>query len=180
MDDPLSQYFSVGKIYEDERGKDTVISIQNGHMEIERPDGRREESRDIKLQETIDRRISRERNTPPISGHAQTYARNSLESSYPTHSEAHLILAKLIENYSRRYPGYMTHKDMVEALLKHGEALAIIERIHDSKTLAGRAGVIIAGFSQAFSLGRSPWNDRFDGDNKIKGKWRFKLRSKGG
>ena len=73
----------------------------------------------------------------------------------------------------------MAHKDMGEALLKDGEALAIIGRIHDSKTLAGRARVIIAGFSQTFSLGRSPWNDRFDGDKVIKGKWRFKLRSKG-
>ena len=92
MTNPLPLYFTVGGTYEDERGKYTVISIQNGGMEIERTDGRREQSRDIKLKENIDRRISRERNGPARSESVRRSA-SFCESSYPTYDEAHPILA---------------------------------------------------------------------------------------
>jgi len=64
---------------------------------------------------------------------------------------------------------------MIKAMLSDGQAGAIVERILDDKTLGERAGNIIAGFSQTFSLGRSPWNHRLEGDKTL-GKWRFKVR----
>lgn len=103
-------------------------------------------------------------------------SRSDDKKGFFTHAEAFPIIANAIETYCRSNNQYMTHDEIVEAVMKDPQGQVILDRRPD-KTKLWSAGVMVAWFSKIFTDGTSEWDGRFDRE-KICGVWAYRVRRK--
>jgi hypothetical protein len=173
MTQQTSAFFVIGENYADRLGRYRVISLEDNRIVFEYTDGRRSEG-DAKQKELIYKNILLEKRSPrPIQ------PRNSLPSYHQsahgfTQSDTFPIIAEIIEHLFEKSREYVTHDAVVGALLKHPEAEPILSYCPKNESTEWWASNMVAWFSQAFTVGRSDWNNRFE-RKKIDGKWAYKV-----
>jgi len=173
MTQQLSPFFVIGENYADRLGEFRVISLEGNRVVFEYADGRRSEG-DAKQKELIYKNILLEKRSPrPIQ------PRNSVESYHQnahgfTQSDIFPIIATIIDRLFEKSRQFVTHGAIVNALLSHPEAEAILSYCPKNESTEWWASNMVAWFSQAITVGRSDWNNRFE-RKKIDGKWAYKV-----
>jgi hypothetical protein len=171
MTQRLSPFFVVGQTYADRLGEYRVISLKDNRIVFEYTDGRRSEG-NARQKKLIYKNILLEKRSPrPIQ------TRNSLRSYHQnahgfTQSDTFPIIAEIIEHLFEESRAYVTHDAIVDRLLKHPEAAAILSYCPKNESTEWWASNMVSWFSQAFRVGRSDWNNRFE-RKKIDGKWAY-------
>jgi hypothetical protein len=173
MTQGLSPFFVVDGNYADRLGEYRVISLEGNLVFFEYADGRRSEG-DAKQKELIYKNILLEkRSRRPIQ------PRNPVQSYHQSaqgfaQSDIFPIIAKIIDDLFEKSRQYVTHGAIVNALLKHREAEAILSNCPKNESTEWWASNMVAWFSQAITVGRSDWNNRLE-RTKIDGKWAYKV-----
>jgi hypothetical protein len=163
----------IGEIYADRLGEYRVISLGDNRIVFEYTDGRLSEG-DARQKELIYKNILLEKRSPrPIQ------PRNSLRSYHQnahgfTQSDTSPIIAEIIERLFEKSREYVTHDAIVDALLKHPQAQVILAHCPPNESTEWWASTMVAWFSQAITVERSDWNNRFE-RTKIDGKWAYKV-----
>lgn len=164
--------FVVGETYHDRVGTYKVISIESDRLRYAYADGVEREG-DAETKWRIHQNIHSNPSTSLSVGVAQRSGRGG-NTDFFTHAEAFPIIANIIERHSGAHDGYMEHAEIVNALMADPQGQAILERRPD-KTKTWSAGVIVAGFSKAFTDGTSDRDSRFERE-KIGGAWAYRVR----
>lgn len=95
------------------------------------------------------------------------------------HADVFPIIAKTIEDLSASKEDYVTHDEIVEALLADPVAVEIVDRAHRAQpdhTQEWLAHNMVAWFSERISVGQSDWRERFE-RKKVDGKWAYRPRT---
>lgn len=97
-----------------------------------------------------------------------------------THSDVFPIIASAIERQPGSPQAYVTHKNIVAALIEDSELRPLLNRLAEGdpqrKTISWWASTMVAWFSQAITVGRSEWDRRFE-RMQIDRRWAYKVRT---
>lgn len=91
-------------------------------------------------------------------------------------SDVFPIIAHSIDARYNSKQDFVTHDEIVEALLADPEAVRIIEEAHQAqpeRTREWLAHNMVAWFSERITVGQSEWSDRLI-RQKIDGKWAYR------
>jgi hypothetical protein len=169
--DPLP--FVVGGSYADRNGKYRVISLTAEKMEIEYEDGRRATG-SVGTRTEIYRNILREQNIHRPLRQRRPLTSQRESGTYFTHADVFPIIVEIIEAHSRISEEYITHDEIVSAMLDHPEARIALDNCPANKTQQWWASDMVAFFSKVYTERRSEWQGRFDRD-RIEGNYAYKL-----
>src|SRR5947208_1224225 len=121
--------FTVGETYWDRRDAYKVISIEGDRLVYEYSNGlRKEDSAEAKWR--IHCNILLEQSASNPVAHPQYRAIDTGEGFF-THAEAFPIIGKAIEAHSKTHGDYMTHDDLVQAIMKDPQGQVILDRRPD-------------------------------------------------
>lgn len=172
MPKPLNHSFVVGETYQDRVGTYKVVSIEGDSLVYDYADGIRHESNAEAKWRIHRNMLSEQSNLHSVRLPQRLWSDD--KKGFFTHAEAFPIIANAIETYSGSHDQYMTHDEIVEAVMKDPQGQVILDRRPD-KTKLWSAGVMVAWFSKVFTDGTSDWDTRFDRE-KICGVCAYRVR----
>jgi hypothetical protein len=169
----LNHSFIVGETYQDRVGLYKVVCIEGNRLLYQYADTIQHEA-DADRKWRIHRNVLLEQGA---AAHIPQRVQSNDEKGFFTHAEVFPIIANAIETYCRKHANYMTHEEIVEAVMKDPQGQAILERRPD-KTKLWSAGVMVAWFSKIFTDGTSEWDARFE-RKRIGLPWAYRVRKSG-
>ena len=169
----MNHSFVVGESYQDRVGTYTVKSVDGNCLLYEYVDGIQHDA-DPSVKWRIHKNMFLEQGVRAIISKREP---SHHDAGFFTHAEVFPIIANAIDTYSSRHFTYMTHEEIVEALITDGRAQDILERRVD-KSQSWSASVMVAWFSKIFTDGTSEWDARFE-RKKIGLAWAYRVRKSG-
>ena len=164
MERKLPPPFVFGESYLDHDGEYTVVVVKGSQIVLERENGTRSTA-DAAVKARIHRNVLSERG----NGHSLHNVRVSFSGNHPigfAQKDVFPIIAAAIERLSNSSQGFVTHADLVYALLDDDELRPLLDQLAERdpqcKTMFWWASTMVAWFSQAITVGRSEWEFRFE------------------
>lgn len=176
MTQELPPPFVVGDTYLDRDGEYVVIAATGDRVTFQREDGRQFEA-DAAVKARIHRNLLAEQGQhPTLRDRKIRFEGRSLIGF--RFSEVFPVIAATIRAHSAGEEDFVTHEELVAALLSHPELSPVLDQLeeHDPqrKPASWWASNMVAWFSQVFTTGRSEWEDQFT-RQKLDGNWAYAL-----
>lgn len=176
MKQKLPPPFVVGETYLDRDGEYVVVAATGDRVTFQREDGGQVEA-DAGVKARIHRNLLAELGQhPTLRGRRIRFEGHRLVGF--RFSEVFPIIAAIIRSLSDAEHDFVTHEELVAALLAHPELSTILEQLEEQdpqkKPAPWWASNMVAWFSQVFTTGRSEWEDQFT-RRRVDGSWAYAL-----
>ena len=160
------------------KGLQRITAVEGSRLAFERADGTRSTG-DAAMKARIHQNIVSER----LNGYPLRSRRIAFSGDQPVGfapKEVFPIIAAAIERLSNSSQAYVTHNNIVAALLEDFELRPLLDQLSErdpqQKTMYWWASNMVAWFSQGITVGRSAWDRQFE-RKQIDGCWAYRIRT---